>query len=128
MLEDNKRLRHFARKMRKEPTPAERRLWQIVRNHRLLPFKFRRQHPFGPYILDFYCPAAKLLIELDSESHAEADQQQHDPDRTAYLERRGILVLRFWNVELAESEDGVVARIFEECARRAEQPGCPEGV
>jgi very-short-patch-repair endonuclease len=123
MREDNKRLRAFARQMRKEPTPAEKHLWRIVRNRRLAEFKFRHQHPFGPYILDFYCPAARLIIELDGDSHADEQTQQHDAARTAYLERRGVLTLRFWNVELAENEDGVVARIFDECRRRTARPG-----
>ena len=104
--------------MRKEPTPSEQHLWHIVRNRRLAAFKFRRQHPFGPYILDFYCPRARLIIELDGDSHATEEGQQSDAERTAYLERRGIKVLRIWNSAMTENEDGVVTRIFDECIQR----------
>jgi very-short-patch-repair endonuclease len=121
MLEDNKRLRAFARHMRKEPTPAEKRLWQVVRNRRLGLFKFRRQHPFGPYILDCFCPAARLVVELDGSSHAVEEAEQRDAERTRYLEERGVLVLRVRNSELAENEDGVVTRILEECVRRTDR-------
>jgi very-short-patch-repair endonuclease len=118
MLEDNKRLRGFARRMRKEPTPAEQTLWRVVRNRRLAAFKFRQQHTFGPYILDCYCPAARLVVELDGDSHTDEEAKKRDAERTAYLERRGLLVLRFWNIELAENEDGVIDRILAECANR----------
>ena len=126
MLEDNKRLRGFARRMRKEPTSAEQTLWRIVRNHRLAAFKFRRQHTFGPYILDCYCPAARLVVELDGNSHADGEARARDAERTAYLERRGLLVLRFWNIELAENEDGVVDRILAECVNRTNRPDTAE--
>lgn len=95
MWEDNRSLRNFARKMRKEPTPAERRLWQLLRNRRLVGFEFRRQHPFGSYVLDYYCPAARLVIELDGDTHAAPAAQEQDARRTEYLERRGLKVLRF---------------------------------
>lgn len=122
MWEDNRSLRNFARKMRKEPTPAERRLWQLLRNRRLVGFKFRRQHPFGPYVLDSYCPAARLVIELDGDTHADPAAQEQGARRTEYLERRGLKVLRFWNVELAENDEGVVWRILDECTQRSGLP------
>jgi adenine-specific DNA-methyltransferase len=139
MLEDNSGLRGFARRMRTEPTTAEQRLWRLLRNRRLVGLKFRRQHPFGPYILDCYCPAARLVVELDGDTHADAETQKRDAERTAYLERRGLKVLRFWNGELAENEEGVVTRIVEECAQRTNLPteatlgdsaehGLPEGL
>jgi very-short-patch-repair endonuclease len=112
--------------MRKEPAPAEKALWRIVRNRRLALFKFRRQHPFGPYILDCYCPAARLVVELDGDSHAVEGAEARDAERTSYLERRGLLVLRFWNSELAENEDGIITRIFDECTRRTNQLGNTE--
>jgi very-short-patch-repair endonuclease len=104
--------------MRKEPTTAEKTLWRVVRNRRLSGFKFRRQHPFGPYILDCYCPAARLVVELDGGSHADDEGKRRDADRTSYLERCGLKVLRFWNVELAEDEEAVLDRIWDECIRR----------
>jgi very-short-patch-repair endonuclease len=90
----------------------------LVRHRRLTGFKFRRQHPLGPYILDCYCPAARLVVELDGDSHATPEGQESDAERTRYLEVRGILVLRFWNSEVAENPDAVVERIATECVRR----------
>ena len=122
MLEDNTNLRDFARRMRKHPTAAEQALWRVVRNRRLAGVKFRRQHPFGPYILDCYCPAARLVVEVDGDSHADDEAKRRDLERTEYLKRRGLLVLRFWNVELAEDEEAVIDRILSECTRRANHP------
>jgi very-short-patch-repair endonuclease len=123
MRNDNRRLRAFARQMRKEPTTAEKNLWRVVRNRRLAGFKFRRQYPLGPYILDCYCPQARLVVELDGDSHADEEAKKRDAERTGYLERRGLKVLRFWNVELAEDEESVVDGILRECAQRAIQTG-----
>jgi very-short-patch-repair endonuclease len=128
MREDNRKLRNFARRMRKEPAPAEVRLWRLLRNRRLVGYKFRRQHPFGPYILDAYCPAARLVIELDGDTHAGDGAAKRDAGRTEYLERRGLKVLRFWNVELAENEEGIVSLILTECARRAGTPPAEIGI
>ena len=126
MREDNKRLRNFARQMRKAPTPAEQRLWQVVRNRRLAAFKFRRQHPLGPYILDCYRPAARLVVELDGDSHATDEGQKSDAVRSAHRERRGLKVLRFWNIDLTENEDGIVTRILDECVQRTTAANVPE--
>ncbi len=121
MLEDKKNLRGFARKMRREPTPAEASLWVLIRNRRLTGFKFRRQHPFGRYILDCYCPNARLVVELDGDSHATPEAEQYDEERQRYLVARGILVLRFWNTELAENPEGIIERIADMCAVRAKR-------
>jgi very-short-patch-repair endonuclease len=118
MLEDNEKLRRFATQMRREPTPAELSLWRLVRNRRLAGFKFRRQHPFGKYILDCYCPAARLVIELDGNSHASSEGQQADAEREKYLMVRGIVVLRFWNTEVEDNPDGVLTLIAEVCQTR----------
>ncbi len=122
MLEDNTNLRDFARRMRKAPTVAEQTLWRVVRNRRLAGFKFRRQHPFGGFILDCYCPTARLVVELDGDSHADDEGKRRDWERTKYLKRRGLLVLRFWNIELAENEEAVIDRILSECDRRTNRP------
>ena len=79
MENDNPNLRHFAREMRKEPTPAERALWKVLRNRRLAGFKFRRQVTFGPYILDNYCARAKLVVETDGDTHATPDTAEEKP-------------------------------------------------
>ena len=101
-------MRERARAMRREPTEAERRLWSILRGHRLAGFKFRRQAPVGPYIADFLCHAEKLVIELDGGQHAES---QRDRARDAWFESRGYRVLRFWNTDLMTNRNGVVFAI-----------------
>jgi very-short-patch-repair endonuclease len=121
MKDDNPRLRRFARQMRKEPTPAEQALWQLLRNRRLTGFKFRRQHPLSKHIIDCYCPAARLVIELDGDSHATDGGKRSDAERTRFLEARGVLVLRFWNTQVAEDPDAVLERIVSACAARAKQ-------
>jgi very-short-patch-repair endonuclease len=125
--DDNPRSRRFARRMRREPTPAEEALWTVLRNRRLAGFKFRRQHPLGKYLIDCYCPAARLVIELDGDSHATDEAKRYDAERTQYLEARGVLVLRFWNTQVAEDRDAVLDRIAEACVARAKpRPGRKE--
>jgi adenine-specific DNA-methyltransferase len=105
--------------MRHEPTPAEERMWKLLRNRRLAGFKFRRQHPWGSYILDFYCAAIELAIELDGDSHAGAEGQNADADRHRDLESCGITILRFWNFQTVEDQEAVLNRIVEMCLARA---------
>ena len=88
-----------ARALRREMTDAESKLWYHLRAHGLAGFKFRRQHPFGPYVLDFYCPIARLVIELDGGQHFEPETLVRDAERTRYLEESGLRVLRFTNFE-----------------------------
>ncbi|MBA4190785.1 MAG: endonuclease domain-containing protein [Planctomycetaceae bacterium] len=126
MLGDNPATRHHAKRMRREPTPAEEAVWRLVRNRRLVGFKFRRQQPFGHYILDCYCPAARLVVELDGNSHATPSGQIEDAERRQYLEARGILVLRFWNTEVAEDPEAVAECIAEACALRVKRRGASE--
>ena len=82
-----------ARQLRRRMTDAERALWYHLRACRLDGLKFRRQHPIPPYVVDFYCDAARLVIELDGSQHTE----ERDLHRTRFLESRGLTVLRFWN-------------------------------
>jgi very-short-patch-repair endonuclease len=90
-------LRARAKSMRHVPTDAERTLWGILRNRTFAGFKFRRQVPVGNYIVDFLCPTANLIIELDGSQHAE---NERDLVRQRWLEARGYSVLRVWNVDL----------------------------
>jgi very-short-patch-repair endonuclease len=108
--------RNFARAMRKEPTPAERILWRVVRDRRLAGYRFRRQHLFGPYILDFYCSVAQLVIELDGDTHV--GREQHDRERDDYLRQNGLQVLRIPNGLLYDQEDEVLELIAKTCAER----------
>ncbi|MBN9122733.1 MAG: endonuclease domain-containing protein [Planctomycetes bacterium] len=120
MENDNANLRRFAREMRKEPTSAEKALWKLLRNRRLAGFKFRRQVPFGPYILDNYCVRARLVVEIDGDSHATPEGQENDRKRDAFLATNGILVLRFWNGTVRNERDAVLDCIADTCAERVE--------
>jgi very-short-patch-repair endonuclease len=95
---------HAAR-LRRDRTEAEDRFWQAVRNRQLDGFKFRFQHSLWPYVADFTCLEAKLIVELDGGQHSETK----DARRTAFLEARGFRVLRFWNHDVLENLDGVLA-------------------
>jgi len=103
--------RDFARGLRKRQTDAERRLWARLRDRRLLGAKFARQVPIGPYVVDFCCREAKLIIELDGGQHA---TQGHDADRTVFLECLGYRVLRFWDNDALANPDGVLQRIAQQ--------------
>ena len=95
-----------ARTLRRDGTDVERRLWQKLRNAQIDGASFRRQHPAGRYILDFYCPALQLAIELDGGQHAQAAKR--DRLRDGWLEQHGVTVLRFWNSDVTENLSGVL--------------------
>lgn len=99
-----------ARKLRKELTPAERKLWAYLRGDNL-GVNFRRQHAIGNYITDFCSPKAKIIIELDGSQHLE--QAEYDNERTQYLESQGYQVIRFWNNEVLNNIEGVILVIME---------------
>jgi adenine-specific DNA-methyltransferase len=103
--EDHPVSREFARHLRRHQTDAERTIWYVLRAHRLAGHKFRRQVPIGPYIADFVCHEARLIIELDGGQHAE--RREYDTGRTRWLESQGFRVLRFWNVDVLQSTDSV---------------------
>src|SRR5262245_40302392 len=90
--------RDLARNLRQQPVPAERIMWWQLRGRRFAGFKFRRQHPIGPYIVDFYCATCALGVELDGETHL--GREHADQGRQEYLEAEGLKVLRFWNNEV----------------------------
>src|SRR5882762_4074280 len=93
-------LTRIARTLRKRDTWAEKLLWSWLRDRRFSAYKFRRQHPYAPYVLDFFCIEAMLNIELDGGQHGFPEQRLQDAHRDAQLEARGIKVLRFWNRRL----------------------------
>jgi very-short-patch-repair endonuclease len=101
-----------AREMRHPQTVAETTLWHALRN-RQIGFKFRRQHPIERFIIDFYCAEAKLLIEVDGESHLEPEQEVYDKARTKYLEELGYKVIRFTNNDVRYSIGAVVDQILQ---------------
>ncbi|MBS7588978.1 endonuclease domain-containing protein [Ancylobacter defluvii] len=98
-----------ARRLRRDQTDAEQRLWAYLRNRQLGGWKFRRQVPVGCYVVDFLCPDAKLAVELDGGQHS----TETDAERTRIIEVHGYLVIRFWNNEVNENIEGVLARIME---------------
>lgn len=100
-----------ARRLRREQTDTERTLWRALRSPQLSGLKFRRQHPIGPYIVDFCCLTLKLAIELDGGQHAE--QADADNRRSHDLAQAGYRVLRFWNHEVLMNLEGVLERIAE---------------
>jgi very-short-patch-repair endonuclease len=101
-----------ARELRRNANEAEKRLWYHLRGKQLAGFKFRRQHAIGEYIGDFVCLRAKLVIELDGETHADDDRQRRDAIRTETLGRAGFRVLRFWNDQVFTNIDGVTEEIW----------------
>ena len=101
----------FARHLRRNPTDAESRLWHELRLLRGEGYHFRRQVPIGEYVADFACYRRRLVVELDGGQHGFPDNQAADAKRTADLQRRGFKVLRFWNVDVFQSLEGVVDMI-----------------
>ncbi len=98
--------------LRKEMPPAEVALWQVLRNGQANGHKFRRQYSVGQYILDFYCPSAKLAIEIDGDSHFNEAAIQSDEIRQKAIEEIGVQFLRFTNPEVYENLDGVFEKIL----------------
>lgn len=103
------KLKPLAREMRKNPTPAEKRLWAYVRRNQLDGFKFRRQQVIWRFIVDFYCPRAKLVVELDGASHD--DTVDYDALRTQFLESLGLRVIRFHNRDVMVNLENVLEAI-----------------
>jgi very-short-patch-repair endonuclease len=114
-----------ARSLRFDSTRPERRLWRALRDRRLGGWKWKRQVPRGPYIVDFLCVEAALVVELDGGQHA--DQQAYDDRRTAFLEAQGLRALRFWNGALLEDHGvtGVCDAILAACSGEAPHPSSP---
>src|SRR3984957_4988544 len=105
--------------MRGAPTDAELRLWRLLRDRRLNGVKFRRQVTVGPYIVDFLCVGAKLIVEADGSQHAES---RHDNVRDAYQAGEGWKVLRFWNNEVSQNREGVLETILAHAAKPSSGP------
>jgi very-short-patch-repair endonuclease len=102
-------LRRFAKSMRQAPTEAEAKLWSLLRDRRFASYKFRRQMPMGPYIVDFACLAAKLIVEADGSQHAD---DVRDLTRDGYLETQGFRVLRFWNNDILAQPEPIMDTIW----------------
>ena len=100
-----------ARELRGQMTEAENLLWLQLKGRRFQGFKFRRQRPLGPYILDFVCLEAGLVIEIDGGQHS--DQLAYDRARTALIEAQGLTVIRFWNHEVMNETPAVLEKIWQ---------------
>jgi very-short-patch-repair endonuclease len=112
--------RDRARGLRQSMTDAEHTLWYRLRNRQLQGCKFRRQHDIGPYIADFVCAEAMLVVELDGGQHAE--QVVYDTRRTAYLQSQGYRVLRFWDNDVLKDIESVLEVVWEALASAAPHP------
>jgi len=104
-------LRKFARRLRKDQTDAEARLWSILRSRQLSGFKFRRQYPLLGFILDFYCVRAKLAVELDGGQHYDPEALAYDAERTRRLGEIGVTLIRYPDDEVLKSTDAVTEDI-----------------
>ena len=100
-----------SRDLRKQSTMQESALWNHLKNYQIHNVKFRRQHPIGPYILDFYCAKFKLAIELDGHTHFTESGIAHDTIRNAYLKAQGINTVRYTNSEISTNLDGVISNL-----------------
>lgn len=114
MLPYNKRLKEFSQRLRETMTDAEKHLWWKVKMRQMKGLIFYRQKPIGEYIVDFYCPKAKLAIEIDGSHHLVGETIEYDRIRDDYLNSLGLSVLRFTNTEVLKNIAGVVERIGEE--------------
>ena len=110
-----------AKRLRGNPTEAEKHLWLFLRRRQLDGYRFRRQAPIGPYIVDFACFAKRLVVEVDGGQHARAVER--DTARTRWLESKGFRVLRFWNNDVLENTVGVVEAIRRALTVRSAESG-----
>ena len=117
----------IARRLRRNSTPPERVMWRALRNRQLGGLKFRRQHEIGPYVADFYCAEARLVVELDGAMHEKS--REHDTRRDAYIRSQGDEVIRFTVSEFTRSKDAVLSTILRIARSRIEaiSPLSPAG-
>ncbi|MFO7807713.1 MAG: endonuclease domain-containing protein [Candidatus Moraniibacteriota bacterium] len=118
MLKYNSNNKKLARELRKNMTDAERKLWKYLRRNQIHNLKFYRQKPIGNYIVDFYCPKIKIVIEADGDQHYYEKGKQEDKLREEFLTKNGIKVLRFGNNEIFNNTEGVVEKIWLEVEKR----------
>ena len=121
----SRRLQSFARRMRREPTDAEKKLWSLLRGRQVGGFRFRRQFPIGGYVLDFFCLEANLAIEADGGQHMDLAGRQRDEIRSANLLDRGVQVLRFSDIDILKTPDAVADEILLVLEARSTQPPPP---
>ncbi len=118
-MQDKKVLVDRAHKMRKEPTEEENKLWHILLK-KIRP-RFLRQRVIGNYIVDFYCPKLKLIIEVDGEQHYMPENEKYEDKRTAFLEQKGYKILRFYNSDINKLIKNIEFSIVDICKQRADE-------
>jgi very-short-patch-repair endonuclease len=111
MLRYNAKLKEPARTLRTHLTDSEQLLWSRLRRKQILGVQFYRQKPLGHFVVDFYVPSARLVIEVDGSQHVTAEQKAYDQQRTTYLRGQGLRVLRFTNHEVLQETEAVVEAI-----------------
>lgn len=116
----NKKGHVLAKRLRRDIPPAEDKLWQELRRKQLHGFHFRRQHPIGPYVVDFACVKQRLVVEADGYGHSEPHEVARDKKRTEYIQRLGWRVIRFRNEDIYEDIGGVVDAIAHHLLKEAE--------
>jgi len=114
----------LAKRMRREPTEAETKLWSMLRGQRLAGMKFKRQEQVGDYIVDFVCFGSRLIVEADGGQHSENDK---DAVRDAWLTEQGFRVLRFWNNDIVSNPEGVARVILDGAQPPLPNPSPPRG-
>jgi very-short-patch-repair endonuclease len=122
VLKQSPKATRIARNLRKRESWGERLMWSWLRDHRFSDYKFRRQHPIGSYILDFFCNEAKLNIEVDGFQHGFPSNSIADAKRDAFLESQGIKVLRFWSSNLKREKEMIRETIWRALRERAPHP------
>ena len=115
----------YARSLRKNQTDAERLMWRLLRNRQFLGIKFRRQHPIEPYIVDFYAHELGLVIEIDGGHHVEPKQKAYDEKRTAFLEAKGLKVIRYWANDVLKETEAVLKDLYQRVVERKKQLPSP---
>ncbi len=127
MLPYSRNLKQYSRQLRENMTDAERHLWAKIRMKQLKGYQFYRQKPIGDYIVDFFCPRAKLVIEVDGSQHFSDEMTEYDRIRNEYLSSLGLRVLRFTNIDVLTHIESVVESIIEDIGRIPLSPPLRKG-
>jgi very-short-patch-repair endonuclease len=122
MLKQSPKATRIARNLRKRESWGERLMWSWLRDHCFADYKFRRQHPIGSHILDFFCNEARLNIEVDGFQHGTPDNLSSDTARDAFLESHDIKALRFWSSQLNRDKEMIRNKIWQMLQERAPNP------
>ena len=126
-LHNRKYLKDYRKQLRNNGTPAEATLWKALQRKQLKGRKFRRQHSIGNYIVDFYCPAEKLAVELDGAGHFTSAGYLRDKERDRYLAEQGVTVIRFENIEVFKSLEALLEQIASHFRERNSEPASTAG-